>query len=97
MIYFTICNDHFPNDQAHMHWALSFFKTDHAAHFSDKVLCSWRKGKVYYLDWDVFKEDFVEHFFPKDEQLSAITKLKGTSWYQVRIWSRTTSIASKSS
>jgi len=82
MIYFTICNDHFLNDQAHIHWALSFFKTECVACFADKVLCSWRKGKAYYLNWDAFEEDFVEHFCPKDEQLSAITKLKGTTWYQ---------------
>jgi len=42
----------------------------------------WRKGKAYYSDWDAFKEDFVKHFCPKDEQLLAITKLEGTSWYQ---------------
>ena len=84
MIYFTICNDHFPNDQSHIHWALSFFKTSWAAHFSDKVLCSWRKGKVYYLDWDTFEEDFVKHFCMKDKQLLAITKLEGMSWYQGR-------------
>jgi len=82
MIYFTICNDHFPNDQARIHWALSFFKTDHAARFADKVLRSWKKGKAYYSDWDAFEEDFVEHFCPRDEQLLAITNLEGTSWYQ---------------
>jgi len=82
MIYFAICNDHFPNDQAYVHWVLSFFKMDHAAHFAEKVICSWRKGKTYYLDWDMFKEDFVKHFFLKDKQLLAITKLEGTTWYQ---------------
>ena len=84
MIYFSICNNHFPNDQSCIHWVLSFFKTDWAAHFADKVLRSWRKWKVYYSDWDTFKEDFVEHFFLKDEQLLAITKLEGMSWYQGR-------------
>ena len=63
---------------------LSFFKTDHTAHFANKVLCSWRKGKAYYSDWDTFEEDFIKHFCLKDQQLSAITKLKGTSWYQGR-------------
>jgi len=81
MIYFTIC---FPNDWAHIHLALSFFKTDHMAHFTDKVLRSWRKGKAYYSDWDAFKEDFVKYFCPKDKQILAITNLEGTSWYQGR-------------
>ena len=82
MIYFAICHDHFPNDQTHIHWALSFFKMDHVTQFADKVLHLWRKGKAYYLNWDSFKEDFIEHFCPKDEQLLAITKLKGMTWYQ---------------
>ena len=37
-LYFTIIRDLFPNDQAHIHWALSFFKSDHVAHFTNKVL-----------------------------------------------------------
>src|SRR3979490_1077370 len=26
-IYFAICGNQFPNDQAHIHWALSYFKS----------------------------------------------------------------------
>ena len=37
-LYFAIVGDLFPNDQAHIHWVLSFFKSDHAAHFANKVL-----------------------------------------------------------
>ena len=37
-LYFAIIRDLFPNDQAHIHWALSFFKLDHVAHFANKVL-----------------------------------------------------------
>jgi len=37
---------------------------------------------VYYSDWDAFTKDFSKHFTLRDEQLSAITKLEGTSWYQ---------------
>ena len=37
-IYFAICGDLFPNEQAQIHWALSFFKADRAACFSNKVL-----------------------------------------------------------
>ena len=34
------------------------------------------------MDWDAFAEDFAKHFCLRDEQLSAITKLEGMSWYQ---------------
>ena len=37
-LYFAIVGDLFPNDQAHIHWALSFFKSDRVACFTNKVL-----------------------------------------------------------
>ena len=37
-LYFEIIGDLFPNDQACIHWALSFFKSDHVAHFANKAL-----------------------------------------------------------
>ena len=37
-LYFAIVGDLFPNDQACIHWALSFFKSDHAARFANKIL-----------------------------------------------------------
>src|SRR3979490_32366 len=37
-IYFAICGDHFANDQARIHWALSFFTSARAAQFANKVL-----------------------------------------------------------
>ena len=37
-IYFAICGDLFPNEQARIHSALSFFKANRAAWFSNKVL-----------------------------------------------------------
>ena len=37
-LYFAIIRDLFPNDQARIHWALSFFKLDRVACFANKVL-----------------------------------------------------------
>ena len=48
-LYFTIIGDLFPNDQACIHWVLSFFKLDHAACFANKVLQHETKGKGNYF------------------------------------------------
>ena len=48
-LYFMIVRDLFPNGQARIHWALSFFKSDHAAHFTNKVLRHETKGKGNYF------------------------------------------------
>ena len=81
-IYLAICGDSFSNDQAHIYWALSFLKSGWAACFANRVLQTWNRDKPYYWDWDDFESDFTEQFCPKNEQLSALIKLEGSSWYQ---------------
>ena len=36
-LYFAVVRELFPNNQAHIYWALSFFILDRVAHFSNKV------------------------------------------------------------
>jgi len=38
--------------------------------------------KWHYKDWNAFESEFEESFCTKNEQLMALTKLKGMSWYQ---------------
>ena len=84
-LYFAIVGDLFPNDQARIHWAQSFFKSDRAACFTNKVLRHETKGKGnYFQDWDTFEKMFSDQFCPKNEQLMALTRLEGTSWYQAK-------------
>ena len=84
-LYFVIIRDLFPNNQARIHWALSFFKLDCVAHFANKVLWHKTKGKGnYFQDWDTFEKMFSNQFCPKNEQLMALTRLEGTSWYQAK-------------
>jgi hypothetical protein len=84
-IYFMICGDLFPNEQARIHWALSFFKSDRVARFSNMVLCSGAKWKCpHFNDWSAFSKTFIDLFCPKNKQLMVLTKLEGTSWYQAK-------------
>ena len=84
-IYFVFCSDLFPNKQAWICWALSFFKVHRAAHFLNKVLWAEVKGKgQYFCNWTTFLEIFTELFCPKNKQLAVLTKLEGTSWYQAK-------------
>ena len=82
-IYFTVVGDLFLNDQSWIHWVLFFFKLDRAARFANKILRSESKGKGHYFrNWEAFEKTFLDQFCPKNEQLTALTKLEGTSWYQ---------------
>ena len=43
------------------------------------------KGKgPYFCNWTAFLAMFMELFCPKNEQLTALTRLEGTSWYQAK-------------
>jgi hypothetical protein len=84
-IYFVICGSLFPNDQARIHWTFSYFKSDRATRFANRVIRSMSKGKGdYFKDWEAFEETFVDLFCPKNEQLTALTKLEGTVWHQAK-------------
>ena len=51
----------------------------------NKVPQSKSKGKGHYFqNWEAFEKTFLDQFCPKNEQLMALTKLEGTSWYQVK-------------
>ena len=43
-----------------------------------------KSGKWHYKDWWTFEREFKELFCTKNEQVMALTKLEGTSWYQGR-------------
>ena len=38
----------------------------------------------YFWNWTAFSEMFMELFCPKNEQLAALTRLEGMSWYQAK-------------
>ena len=48
-IYFTVIGDLFLSNQSWIHWVLSFFKSDQAACFANKILWSKSKGKGHYF------------------------------------------------
>ena len=52
---------------------------------ANKVLWSKSKAKGHYFqNWKAFEKTFLDQFCPKNEEFMALTKLKGTSWYQVK-------------
>ena len=83
-LYYSICVDHFLDDQAHIHWALLFLKFGCASHFANQIIGRERIRRPAYSDWMSFELDFIDHFCPWNEQLSAIMSLEGASWHQGR-------------
>ena len=81
-IYLAICGDSFPNEQAHIYWSLSFLKTGRAAHFTDWVLWGHGTKGSHAIGIGMISSQTLLSTSPKNEQLSTLTKLEGSSWYQ---------------
>jgi hypothetical protein len=81
-LYMQLAGAKFANDQQKIHWALTFCKTGRAANFADRILRAEKKGQVCYATWSDFVTDFAKRFCEANEQVRALTKLEGESWYQ---------------
>ncbi|KIJ40789.1 hypothetical protein M422DRAFT_256209 [Sphaerobolus stellatus SS14] len=79
-LYFSIAGYAFRNEQARISWALTYFKTDQAAGFADRILRTQScMGKPYFANWAAFELEFKKRFMPRNRQVTAITQF---SWYQ---------------
>ncbi|KIJ50002.1 hypothetical protein M422DRAFT_245790 [Sphaerobolus stellatus SS14] len=73
----------FQDEQTRINWALTFFKTGQAASFADRILRTQsRTGNPYFANWSAFELEFKKRFTPRNRQVTAITQLEGSSWYQ---------------
>ena len=84
-LYISLCDEQFRDEQAQIHWALSFMKSGRAALYANRIL---RKEALddlpAFFQWRDFERDFVSKFCQKDEATAAMTKLESTRYYQGR-------------
>ncbi|KIJ31909.1 hypothetical protein M422DRAFT_266411 [Sphaerobolus stellatus SS14] len=82
-LYFSIAERAFQNEQACISWALTFFKTGQAASFTNWVLRTQTSTRTpHFADWKAFELEFRKRFMPRNKQVTTITQLEGSSWYQ---------------
>lgn len=81
-LYLQLSERMFANDQQKIHWALTYCKSGRAAKFADRILRSELGGTPRYQTWKEFTDDFTLKFCESQEQVRALTKLEGDSWYQ---------------
>ena len=64
-LYVSLCKDQFIDDQAQIHWVLSFMKEGRAAQFTDRVLHKESYDHFpMYESWLAFEREFVTLFLP---------------------------------
>jgi hypothetical protein len=63
----------FVEDQVRIHWALSYFKGERAATFTERVIQQeMRSGKMCFASWDKFRDEFTVAFCPENEVTTAL-------------------------
>jgi hypothetical protein len=71
-LYLSLTGADYPDEQACIHWALSFFKSGRAATFAKHIVRQeMRTGVMAFADWMDFTSEFMSTFCPKNEATSA--------------------------
>jgi hypothetical protein len=73
-LYLSLTGSDFPDDQSHIHWALSYFKSRCAATFAECVVKQEMKsGVMIFAGWSEFTLQFMATFCPENE----VTAVRG--------------------
>jgi len=83
MLYQLLCTTEFHNDQAKIHWVLSYMKSNCAATFTDcTIQYETKYNTPCYASWDAFHEVFIETFCPENESTHALMHLESDCYFQ---------------
>jgi hypothetical protein len=73
----------YPDEQAHIHWALLFFKSGHAVTFAERIVRQERRtGVMAFTDWTDFTLEFMSTFCPENEAMSTLMRLELDCYFQ---------------
>jgi hypothetical protein len=83
LLYMSLCSAEFTDDQAKIHWVLSYMKLGHAATFADRTLrYEARTNTSRYQHWHAFRVAFIEAFCPENEATVALMHLESEVYFQ---------------
>jgi hypothetical protein len=82
-LYLSLTGADYPDEQARIHWALSFFKSGRAATFAEHIVRKeMRTGVMAFTDWTDFTSEFTSTFCPENEATSALMRLESDRYFQ---------------
>jgi hypothetical protein len=84
-LYISLSLDDFADEQAQIHWALSYFKSGRAATFADRTLRAEAKaGGPSYATWADFEAEFRATFCLENEATTSLMRLESERYFQGR-------------
>jgi hypothetical protein len=83
--YLSLTGLDYPDEQSRIHWALSFYKSGHAATFAECIVRQeMRTGVMAFADWTDFTLEFMSAFCPENEATSALMHLELDCYFQAQ-------------
>jgi hypothetical protein len=82
-LYLSLTGVDYPDEQARIHWALSFFKSGHTVTFAECIVRKgMRTGVMAFADWTDFTLEFMSTFCPENEATSVLMRLESDRYFQ---------------
>src|SRR3981189_232963 len=84
-LYISLSIDDFADEQAQIHWALSYFKSGRAATFADRTLrAETKRGGPIYATWADFEAEGRPTFCLENEATTSLMRLESERYFQGR-------------
>jgi hypothetical protein len=81
-LYQSLTGLDYRDEQTHIHWALSFFKSGHVVTFTEQIIRQeMRTGVMVFTDWTDFTSEFMSTFFPENEATSTLMHLESDHYF----------------
>jgi hypothetical protein len=81
-LYLSLTGADYPDEQAHIHWTLLFFKSRHAATFAEHIVRQEIRTRVMaFTYWTDFTSEFMSTFCPENEAMSALMHLESDRYF----------------
>jgi len=82
-LYICLAPEQFHDEEERILWALTFFKSGHAAKWSKNMFRQEADTGIFPIrTWRDFEQQFRVHFFPVNVEADTINALDGTSYHQ---------------
>jgi len=81
--YTRLCSEAFESDATRIIWAMSYMKTGRAGRWATREFeQEARDGRLRFLDWLDFEEEFRRDFLPLNSEATAVNTLETTAYFQ---------------
>jgi hypothetical protein len=83
--YIHLCLEGFKEDTIKIVWAMSYMKSAQASHWATREFeyeATSRDGRLCFLDWVDFEDEFCKDFLPLNVEATAVNMLETSAYFQ---------------